>query len=153
MTGVILKTNFKIKPFEQAVRKLAAASSDLSVPFADIGEHLLISHDQRFKDQVTPDGIPWEPLNEKYARRKKRNADRILFLDGMLAGQLRYVANPDQFEFGTNRIYAATHHFGRREAGIPERPWLGISPDDETQINRIIGKHLERALASSPGGN
>ncbi len=78
----------------------------------DIGEYLLIAHDQRFASQTSPDGTPWQALSPAYQRRKRKNQDKILVLDGYLKNTLRYQVSNDELLFGTNRQYAAIHHFG-----------------------------------------
>lgn len=110
--------------------------------FADIGKYLLLAHEERFERQESPHGDPWLPLDPEYQRRKKKNADRILVLDGYLAGLLRYDASSEGLEFGTDRIYGATHQFGRPEAGIPARPFLGLSGADQAAVLDIVQDYL-----------
>lgn len=130
----------------QALRRLQEAGGNLQGAFADIGEYLLISHRERWDQQVSPDGTPWAPLAPKYQARKKKNQDKTLLLEGDLRDLLRYQASPDGLEFGTDRIYGATHQFGREEAGISARPFLGLSDQDRTEVLAILQEHLEGAL-------
>ena len=78
----------------------------------DIGEYLMIAHDQRFASQTSPEGTPWQALSPRYQRRKRKNGDKILVLDGYLKNTLRYQVNGDELLFGSNRPYAAIHQFG-----------------------------------------
>lgn len=78
----------------------------------DIGEYLMIAHDQRFASQASPDGTPWLALSPAYLKRKKKNRDKILVLDGFLKNTLRYQVSNNELLFGTNRIYGAMMHFG-----------------------------------------
>lgn len=78
----------------------------------DMGEYLLRAHILRFAAQVSPDGVPWAPLSPRYQKRKKKNRDRILFLDGYLANTMRYQVMGGELLFGSNRPYAALMHFG-----------------------------------------
>ena len=45
-------------------------------------------------------------------------------------------------EVGSNLVYAATHQFGDPDRRIPARPYLGLSADDERDIealkNRVV---------------
>lgn len=50
-------------------------------------------------------------------------------------------------EVGTNLVYAATHQFGDEKRRIPQREFLGLSPDDEQQINRLIDTWWKQQLA------
>lgn len=78
----------------------------------DMGEYLMIAHDARFASQTAPDGTPWTPLSPRYRRRKRKNQDKILQLDGYLANTLRYQVGGNELVFGSNRPYAAIQHFG-----------------------------------------
>lgn len=70
----------------------------------DIGEYLMIAHDQRFSSQTSPEGTPWQALSPRYQRRKRKNGDKILVLDGYLKNTLRYQVNGDELLFGSNRL-------------------------------------------------
>jgi phage virion morphogenesis protein len=139
--------------FRTALDLLMKRGQNLAPVFADIGEYLLIAHDERFKRQVSPDGKKWTDLNPEYKERKKQNKDRILVLDGELAGTLRYQATAESLIFGTDRKYGATHQFGRNEtvsgktgatydANIPARPFLGFSGDDVSEARRLLSGWL-----------
>ena len=41
-------------------------------------------------------------------------------------------------QVGTDSVYAATHQYGRDEANIPARPFLGLSSTDRREITAII---------------
>ncbi len=78
----------------------------------DMGEYLMIAHDARFASQSAPDGTPWQALSPAYLKRKRKNKNRILFLDGYLSNGLRSQVIGDELFFGSNRPYAAIQHFG-----------------------------------------
>ncbi len=61
-------------------------SQDATPLMRDIGEHVLNATHDRFDSQTDPAGNPWEPLSDNTKRRKKRNGDKILTLDGDLRG-------------------------------------------------------------------
>jgi len=115
---------------------------NLQTPFEDIGEYLLQAHDERFEQQVSPDGNAWEALSEDYLKSERKQAsrgsDKILVLDDYLKSLLRYFANAKELLFGSDRVYAATHQLGDESRGIPARPFLGISQDDENEIVWIL---------------
>ncbi len=129
-----------------ALERLQQAAGNLLPVFRDIGEHLLLAHDERFKAQESPEGDPWAPLSEMYKARKKRNKGKILVLDDVLAGTLRYQATAESVLFGTDRVYGASHQFGRDERNIPARPFLGLSATDGDEVLRLIGEHLSEAF-------
>lgn len=143
MAGVRIQVDDRAA--REVLDALAERMSDAETLFTDIGEYLLRSHDERFEAQEAPDGTPWEPLSPRYRARKRRNADKILQLEGNLR-DLVYDASRDGLELGTNRIYGASHQFGRPEAGIPARPLLGLSADDEAELIEIVQDHLRDPL-------
>lgn len=114
--------------------------------FADIGEHLLNSHKARWSSEQAPDGTPWEPLDPEYQARKKKNAGRILLLDGRLKDLLDYQTSADELLFGTNLIYGATHQFGDPKRGIPASPFLGLSESDRQDVLEILNEYLSEPL-------
>ncbi|QXC19153.1 phage virion morphogenesis protein [Citrobacter braakii] len=77
-----------------------------------MGEALLQFHRQRFKDQESPSGEAWQELSRRYKKRKKRNRDKILVLDGTLRNTLRWQIRGNELLFGTDRPYGAIHQFG-----------------------------------------
>lgn len=100
---------------QHVLAAITAAADALGSPdpmLRDIGEYLLIAHDARFSSQSAPDGTPWQALSPRYLRRKRKNQDKILVLDGYLKNTLRYQVGGGEVAFGSNRPYAAIQHFG-----------------------------------------
>jgi len=145
MAGATWTIEANFEPLEKALQRLSQATGNLKPAFADIGEAQLISHREGWQNQQAPDGAPWAPLDPKYRARKKRNKDKLLVLDDQLRGTLRWQAEPHQLAFGTDRVYGATHQFGRAEAGIPARPFLGLSAADLREVEELIADHLREA--------
>lgn len=126
------------------LNQLIANSQDLTPAHAQIGEYLLESHQSRFQLEIAPDGSLWEPLAPETLARKG-GEDRILQDSGLLRDTLSYEVTANDLLFGSNLEYAATHQFGREEAGIVARPFIGItsSPwDDTSEILAILRDHL-----------
>lgn len=148
MAGSALRLDVRYddRQIQRALARLQDAAGDLSPALRDIGEHLMLSHDQRFRDQVDPEGNPWQPLSSRYRARKKKNPNKILIRDVMLSATLNYQVEGQALRFGTPLIYGATHQFGDPERGIPARPFLGISDEDKTVILDILQDHLMEAL-------
>lgn len=143
---VVQKTG--IERASKLFNRLIRAGQSLEAPFAQIGEYLIESHQARFQLEVAPDGEPWEPLDPKTVRRKKGD-DRILRDSDTLSDTLFYQLSSDELEFGSDKEYAATHHFGREADGIPARPIFGLatSPfNDEDEIVAILQDHLIDAI-------
>lgn len=112
--------------------------------FEAIGEQLKIQTEKRFEKEQDPDGNAWQPLNEKYQKRKAKKAPRqeILQFEGRLFDTLVAQATDYSVKFGSNSIYANTHQFGR--GNIPARPFLGINDEDK----KIIADELQDAWES-----
>lgn len=89
------------------------AARDTSGLMRRLGEYLLESTQRRFKDQVKPNGEKWKELDERYARRKKRNKDKVLTLRGYLRSYIHYqIPDAQTVEVGSNQKYAAIHQLG-----------------------------------------
>lgn len=129
----------------QALNQLIKNGQELEPIFREIGEYLLENTQRRFKDQQAPDGKPWAPLSPDTIKYKKR-PDRILTESSILADTLRYQVSNNSMQLGTHLEYAATHQFGRDEANIEARPFLGIAPFERNAIIDMIGDHLIEKL-------
>ena len=152
MAGVNLQIDVRgADTIQKALSRIAQEGGNLRESLGDVGEHLLNRHRKRWEHEQSPDGIPWEPLAEQYAERKRqaRPSSRILVYDDLLKGTLRYQLRGNTLELGTDRPYGATHQFGRdfgRGAPIPARPFLGLSKADERDVLDIIREHLRRTI-------
>ncbi len=146
MAGARFSVRLDDGELQKMFAALVHAGADIEPVFADIGEHLLESTRARFDEQVDPEGNAWEPLKPATSARKKKNSGRILIDSGMLMGEMSYEADAGGLMFGSNKIYAATHQFGRPEAGVPARPFLGLSKTDIIAIERLLHEHLSDAI-------
>lgn len=144
MSGKPWRIEFDDQDVRRRLGRLAEAAGDLEAVFADIGEHLIGSTHERIDDEETPEGEPFEPLSPRYKRRKKKNKDKILVLEGHLRDTLHWEAEPHELLFGSSLVYAATQQYGRD--AIPARPYVGISEDDLAEIRTLIEEHLADAL-------
>ena len=159
MSGVKLKVEIDDRKVRDALNRLLRSGKELSPVLKEIGEHLLDSTRQRFSDKTAPDDTTWDSLSPTYQKRKKKNANKILVLDGHLSGTLRYQIQGNTLLLGSDRIYAAIHQFGAKQGAfgktkggksipwgdIPARPYLGVSDDDERDIVNILHDHLQDA--------
>lgn len=144
MAGAALEITLDDAELQAALKKLLAKLGNLQPFFADVGEELLNSTRARFQSQTAPDGSPWADLSPAYAARKKRNKDKILTLRGALRGTLTQFADAESLRVGSPLVYAATHQFGRPEAHIPARPFLGLSDADRAALLDAIADYLAR---------
>lgn len=142
MAGAALEITLDDAELRAALKQLAAKLDNLQPFFRDIGETLLNSTRERFRAQTAPDGTPWIGLSPRYAARKRKNRDKILTLDGRLRGTLAKFADAESLRIGTPLIYGATHQFGRPEANLPARPFLGLSEADRQDILDALAEYL-----------
>ena len=161
MTGASMKVEVigeaKVR---RRLDNLVRAGRDAAPLMRDIGEHVLNATRDRFDSMTDPDGDPWAPLSDATKRRKKRNADKILTLDGDLRGNLTYRADRDSVEIGSPSVYAGTHQFGAARGAfgttsrggpipwgdIPARRFLGLSDADRAEIEELARDYLDEAV-------
>ena len=141
MAGAFLEISMHTDDVKQALVRLQHAATHMELVFADIGEYLLRSTDERFREGVDPAGHQWEPVSPEYLARKPRNQVKVLVLSGDLMDKsLVYQASDVGLLFESNSKYGATHQFGRD--GIPKREFIGLSTADEREVLEIIEAHL-----------
>lgn len=117
-----------------------------------LGEALYTVHQVRFdKEQASPDGTKWAALSPAYQAKKRKNANKILIRDNYLKTLLRYQVDNSQVKFGSDRKYARLHQFGShkttgRGSGIPARPWLGVSSQNEHYLLAKATHYLRQVM-------
>lgn len=150
---------------------LKVGSSGMEPVFHDIGEHLVATTKQRFKDSVDPDGNAWQLnsartiaslLSKHYDQRYKDKksvltkkgrelSDKKPLIDtGKLSSYIRYQADNESVAIssyrmlgkGSNKVNAAVHQFGSKDGKTPARPFLGISKEDSDYILKDIIRYL-----------
>ena len=164
MTGTTME--YDHSPALELLDKLQEKLDDLSPALGDIGEYLTNAHEERFKQQVAPDGTPWAPLSPSYQRTKAKNKNRILVLNGYMEKSYRYQVSDNELNFGTNNPNAAHHHFGTKpytikpkskkalafggvvvkkvnHPGLKARPLIGVSEADNEEILQLLSEHLD----------
>lgn len=150
MTGAKIQISSEgAQAVSDVLTQLVNNLDDLAPALGNVGEHLMLTHRDHFDQQRSPDGDPWQPLSPEYAKRKKKNKDKILRLNDILRDTFAYNVGDESLEFGTNMEYAAIHQFGGtsdmipRLAVIPARSFLGLSTDDEVEVIEVMSKFLK----------
>lgn len=142
--------------------KLAALAQQIDDPtpiFGIINEYLLQSTRARFGPQISPNGEKWAVLSPRYAKKKRKNKNKILTLEGDLQRYLRGKFDRTGLEFGTNSPYGAIHQFGgvfnrtskkgkQYAFKMTARPWLGLSSEDKSVILKKTQQYLKRAISA-----
>ena len=135
---------------------------DFTGTHREIGEHLVSSTQQRFKTETGPDGQQWPQ-----SIRAREEGGQTLSLTRRLRNSINYAARPDQVAVGTNDKRASVHQMGatirpkrakhlkfkigghwalKKEVKIPPRPFIGLSEQDQEDINEIVIRRLDEVL-------
>lgn len=129
---------------ERLARKRASGDSLLHA----IGFEVENQTRRRIADEkVAPDGTPWPDLSPRYAQ-TRHAGHSLLQGEGDLLDSIQYQVSGDQVEVGSNLVYAAIHQFGGAEVGlpIPERPYLGLSSENEADLLAVVDDYLDQVL-------
>jgi phage virion morphogenesis protein len=138
---------------------LLAAGADLRPLMRDIGEALLRSTQKRFESGIAPNGEPWKELAD--------GSKAHLYQTGRMMSDIHATSGDDWVRLTAGAKQARWHQFGTkpytiepREAkalfwpnashpwrrvhhpGLPARPFLGISQEDDDLITRLAFEHL-----------
>lgn len=149
MIHIQLNTNQAIQALQHTKEQLQHGKK----LYGMLGEALRTIHKERFeKEQKSPEGEKWQSLSPKYQAQKSKNRDKILIRDGNLKNLLRYQASDNGVVFGSDRKYARLHHFGSnkrsgRGSGVPARPWLGVSKQQEGYLLEKTKHFLQNVAA------
>ncbi len=138
------------------------AAGDTRGALKNIGEYEAPATVDRIRQEVSPDGTPFKPLNELYASTKQGRGNGQGILRGKtgdLSTIVYQLASDTELAVGTNVIYGAAHQFGltikpvradalvfsmggklihAKSVTIPARPFLGWSDADIAEIINIL---------------
>jgi len=96
--------------------------------------------------KTAPDGAAWAPWSDRYAA-GRRNGKSLLQDEGGLLDSIAYRVRGATVEVGSNLVYAAVHQLGSEGGdGIPARPFLGLSDEDDADIESVVEDFLLAAL-------
>lgn len=140
MSGMKFDIEIDDAEVKKALADLADHAGHLDPAFMEIGEMLILSTEDRFRDQVDPDGVPWVDVTPETRKHKKH--PKILTESASLRGGIVWQLIPGGVEIGTNSPYGNVHQHGFEERNIPVRPYLGISEEDRDGILSILRDHL-----------
>lgn len=114
MSGIRVELDVDHRQIRGALAELAARGRSLQPAMRSIGEMMLRSTDDRFRDQVDPEGNRWQPISPawKEQKRERKHLQDILQMRGRLRGSITYKAASDRVAVGSNVVYAAIHQLG-----------------------------------------
>ena len=165
----MLKFNLQSDVMINALGRIEAVLVKPEAMYKDMGEYLVTSSKDRFKNSTAPDGSKWQANSQttymnilgnghtkKDGTLSKKGINRVmskrpLVLSGLLRDQIHYQISGDLLLVGSSMIYAATQHFGAKKGSfgkgapwgdIPAREFLGISVADEAELTNIVEDHI-----------
>lgn len=134
-----------------ALNQLQARMSDLTPVMRAIAGVLEDASARAFENERAPStGAAWQSLLPATVKARGGDAHPILQRSGQLAASITSAYGKDFAEVGTNKLYAATHQFGRDT--IPARPFIGIGDQDRGEIMDIIAQFLASPSACGRPG-
>lgn len=157
------------------LRELADRAMNLSAPLAACGEIMLTSIDRNFEAQgrygaagdVRGGTNKWQPLaratiisrlggNRAFTKsgglskpaQRKLGGLKILQQRGTLAASFTKQISGNTLTIGSNRVYAAIHHYGGqagrgKKVFIPARPFLVVQDEDVENMIGVLRRYLE----------
>jgi len=147
----------ELSAFNSRLAGLIAALSPQSrkAMAATIAKRLRKHQQQRIKQQVTPEGLPFTPRRPQHLRAKKGRIKREMFSKLRTAKYMKAKGTADDavVEFtGQVQRMAKVHQYGLRdrpsvsakEMQYPARPLLGLDAEDM----KIVEDELMKLLAS-----
>jgi phage virion morphogenesis protein len=113
----------------------AARLTDATPLMQRLSMSLLDDTEQNFAAQGRP---RWAGLSPRYAA--KRRGGMILQKSGQLAGSITAFHDATSAAVGSNKVYAAIHHFGGvagrgHKSKIPSRPYLPVDKNGNLQAD------------------
>ena len=87
-------------------------------------------------------------MSKNWATRKaKKSSGGILEYEGNLIESIAYQVTGNGVEVGSPLVYAAIHQHGGKAVGRPhpERPYLGLSSENASDLEAVVTAFLEGA--------
>ena len=133
---------------DAAIKRLSRLNGFKMAELTDAAGAILESSTRdRFDTKAAPDGAAWVPWSEAYDETREAHHS-LLVGEGDLCDSIASYSIGGEVHVGSNLVYAAHHHFGGDEigSGIPARPYLGVSSEDERDIADLVTGKLEELL-------
>ena len=99
---------------------------------------------QNFEQERSPDGSPWQEVTPQTRARKGSN--KILHESGDLEEATEVIVEDLRASLVNDLIYASTHQYGDPSRNIPQREFMGFSPQDEEAIAEIMREDIKKIL-------
>lgn len=151
MIGVTITDDGSLRRMDQRIQRLAQL--DLEELLEGIGAEAETQTRRRIQEEKRgPDGVEWPDWSENYAKSKhgqrghephpgelrSSGGHTLLQLDGGLLDSIQYEVFASEVRVGSNLVYAAPNQ--------AQRPFLGLSPENEGDIEQLVKDFLEEVL-------
>lgn len=144
MSGVELRAGFNSEAIRLHLARLAIANAEGYVKAReDIGEYMVGEVQDNLDGQKIFDGSAMPQSKAAIGRRGKTLIDKHHLYDSYV-----FQLSPGGVQIGSERVYAAIHHFGGKtgrggKTNIVARPVLGVGPTQERRIGDILISEIE----------
>lgn len=135
--------------FLKGIQRLIDHAENPNPALKAIGEDLIESTKKRFGTATAPDGKKWQDNSASTQKIKGRNQPLIGESHELMDSINYQIHNNDTLLVGSPMKYAAMQQFGGKKSDypqlwgdIPAREYLGISPEDETNILNTIADYI-----------
>jgi phage virion morphogenesis protein len=141
--------------FQNDLSQLQGKLGNMRPAMAGIANMMLEAVERNFATETDPTtGLRWTPLSAKTIQKRAKRGHwpgKILQVSGNLAASISANYGDDYAIVGTNKVYAAIHHFGgstgrRHAANIPARPYLELPEQAKQDIINTVSSYLTQGL-------
>lgn len=157
MVSIPLKITLRDQDAGLELQGILARLDDRRSFYASVGERLLSSSKDRFREENAPDGTPWAALKARTIKARERKGQTPLTIlrsnskgkaGSSLAGSVNYEASSEEVKIGSPLAHAAIHQFGGT-IKVPERKGKIYRKKDESgQVGRRFVKKSEADVVS-----
>lgn len=148
MSGVAYNLDMDVTEFGNKLKRLS--SWDWNDFLTDAGAILESGARRRIQEEKqTPQGETWPQWSPSYAAHRNTNSQgnhSLLQNEGDLLDSLASGAQGFEAYAGSGLIYAATQFLGDEARNIPARQALGLSREDERDVEALGADYIERLL-------
>lgn len=99
-------------------------------------------------EKTAPDGSQWPDWSDDYADTRGEGKSLLEDEGDLLTSIHERLINQNTIAVGSSLIYAATHNEGDPDRNIPARKYLGLSDENQDEMEIVIIDWLDRQLAA-----
>jgi len=156
----MIEIDVNLSEVEPLLSRIIALGGDMTPVSRALAGVLADIPERAFMSQADPKtGEPWAALSPVTVNRRGSSSP-ILQVSGILASSIQAESGPDFARVTTNTPYAPTHQFGAKKGqfgrtrrggpipwgDIPARPFFGVGPADEAEIEQTARERVQRVL-------